>query len=109
MEKCGKQFCCNRCCVSRQMKVDHVEPNVKLSQRDPVGIDLGSNFYQIMAKRNKDANSLMRDIKRKTRRRFSSEEKIRIVLDGLRGEESIAALCLKASSYFFLLLFIVKC
>ena len=46
-----------------------------------------------MAKRNKDANSLIRDIKRKTRRRFSSEEKIRIVLDGLRGEESIAALC----------------
>ncbi len=35
----------------------------------------------------------MRDIKRKTRRKFSSEEKIRIVLDGLRGEESIAALC----------------
>jgi len=46
-----------------------------------------------MAKRIKDANSLMRDIKRKTRRRFSSEEKIRIVLDGLRGEESIAVLC----------------
>jgi transposase len=46
-----------------------------------------------MAKRIKDANSLMRDIKRKTRRRFSSEEKIRIVLDGLRGEESIATLC----------------
>ena len=46
-----------------------------------------------MAKRIKDANALMRDIKRKTRRKFSSEEKIRIVLDGLRGEESIAALC----------------
>jgi len=36
---------------------------------------------------------MLRDIKRKTRRRFTSEEKIRIVLDGLRGEESIAALC----------------
>ena len=33
------------------------------------------------------------DIQRKTRRRFSAEEKIRIVLEGLRGEESIAALC----------------
>ena len=33
------------------------------------------------------------DIRRKTRRRFSAEEKIRIVLEGLRGEESIAALC----------------
>ena len=34
-----------------------------------------------------------RDIRRRTRRRYSSEEKIRIVLAGLRGEESIAALC----------------
>ncbi len=32
-------------------------------------------------------------IRRKTRRQFSAEEKIRIVLEGLRGEESIAALC----------------
>ena len=35
----------------------------------------------------------MRDIRRKTRRRFSAEEKIRIVLDGLRGEISVAELC----------------
>ena len=33
------------------------------------------------------------DIRRKTRRKFASEEKIRIVLDGLRGEYSIAELC----------------
>ena len=33
------------------------------------------------------------EIRRHTRRRFSAEEKIRIVLEGLRGEESIAALC----------------
>ena len=33
------------------------------------------------------------EIRRRTRRRFSAEEKIRIVLEGLRGEESIAALC----------------
>ena len=39
-----------------------------------------------------DASSMMRDIKRKTMRKFSSEEKIRIVLEGLRGEESIASL-----------------
>ena len=37
----------------------------------------------------------VRDIRRKTRRNFSSEEKIRIVLEGLRGEESIAELCRK--------------
>jgi transposase len=35
------------------------------------------------------------EIRRKTRRRFSAEEKIRIVLEGLRGEESIATLCRK--------------
>jgi transposase len=37
--------------------------------------------------------SVVREIKRKTRRKFSTEEKIRIVLEGLRGEESIAELC----------------
>ena len=37
--------------------------------------------------------SVVREIRRKTRRKYSSEEKIRIVLEGLRGEESIAELC----------------
>lgn len=40
-----------------------------------------------------NAEKAVRDIRRKTRRKHSSEEKIRIVLDGLRGEDSIAALC----------------
>ena len=40
-----------------------------------------------------DPESKVREIRRKTRRKFSSEEKIRIVLEGLRGEDSIAALC----------------
>jgi transposase len=39
------------------------------------------------------AEKTVRDIRRATRRRHSSEEKIRIVLEGLRGEESIAELC----------------
>jgi len=39
------------------------------------------------------SESVVRDIRRKTRRKFSSEEKIRIILEGLRGEESIAELC----------------
>ena len=39
------------------------------------------------------AEKVVRDIRRRTRRQYSSEEKIRIVLEGLRGEESIAALC----------------
>ena len=39
------------------------------------------------------AEQAVRDIRRKTRKQYSAEEKIRIVLEGLRGEESIAALC----------------
>ena len=41
----------------------------------------------------KASEGLVRDIKRITRRKFSSEEKIKIVIDGLRGETSIAELC----------------
>ena len=40
-----------------------------------------------------EADKLVRNIKRQTRRKFSAEEKIRIVLAGKRGEESIAELC----------------
>ena len=41
----------------------------------------------------KPADAVIKDIRRATRRQFSAEEKIRIVLEGLRGEESIAELC----------------
>jgi len=37
----------------------------------------------------------VKDIRRKTRHQFSAEEKIRIVLEGLRGDDSIAELCRK--------------
>jgi transposase len=37
--------------------------------------------------------AVVKEIRRQTRRKFSSEEKIRIVLEGLRGEVSIAELC----------------
>lgn len=39
------------------------------------------------------AEKLVKDIRRATRRQFGAEEKIRIVLEGLRGEDSIAELC----------------
>jgi hypothetical protein len=39
------------------------------------------------------ADKLVKNIRRKTRQTYSAEEKIRIVLAGLRGEESISALC----------------
>jgi transposase len=39
------------------------------------------------------ATQVVKDIPRATRRHFSAEDKVRIVLEGLRGEESIAELC----------------
>ena len=39
------------------------------------------------------SEKLVREIRRATRKQYSAEEKIRIVLDGLRGETSIAELC----------------
>jgi transposase len=45
--------------------------------------------------RKKSSERLVRDIKRITRRKYSSEEKIRIVIEGMRGEVSIAELCRK--------------
>lgn len=42
---------------------------------------------------NGSADKHVKEIKRKTRRKYSAEEKIRIVLDGLRGESSVFELC----------------
>ena len=44
-------------------------------------------------KTKKPTEQVVKDIRRATRRHFSAEDKIRIVLDGLRGEDSIAELC----------------
>lgn len=41
------------------------------------------------------AEKTVRDIRRATRRKYSAEEKIRIVMEGLRAEESVAELCRK--------------
>jgi transposase len=46
--------------------------------------------YRILAA---GPDRIVKDIRRATRKRYSAEEKIRIVLDGLRGEHSIAELC----------------
>ena len=42
-----------------------------------------------------ESEKAVRDIKRATRRHFSAEDKIRVVIAGLRGEDSIAELCRK--------------
>ena len=46
-----------------------------------------------MAKKSESVESTVRNIRRKTRKKYSAEEKIRIVLEGLRGESTIAELC----------------
>ena len=48
-------------------------------------------------KQGSSPESIVREIKRQTRRKFGAEEKIRIVLEGLRGEASISDLCRKES------------
>ena len=49
----------------------------------------------MVPKTKQDPESVVKEIKRKTRRKFNSEEKIRIILEGLRGEDSIANICRK--------------
>jgi transposase len=56
-----------------------------------IGINLWEKGVQMPAKSN--AESIVKDIKRMTRKKYSAEEKIRIVLEGLRGEEGIATIC----------------
>ena len=46
-----------------------------------------------MTKKKDSAEKAIRDIPRATRRQYSAEEKIRIVLEGLRGESTVSALC----------------
>jgi transposase len=41
----------------------------------------------------RSTTALISDLKRKTRRSYSSEEKIRIILEGFRGETTVAELC----------------
>ncbi len=44
-------------------------------------------------KKKQSSEAAVREIRRRTRRRFSAEEKVRVVLEGLRGEMSVAELC----------------
>ena len=44
-------------------------------------------------KQKQSTEAAVREIRRRTRRKFAPEEKVRIVLDGLRGEQSISELC----------------
>ncbi len=48
-----------------------------------------------MAKKKTNAQSTVRKIRRKTRKKYNAEDKIRIVIEGLRGEMTVAELCRK--------------
>jgi hypothetical protein len=61
-------------------------------------IQQGAKMRQKSRPQKNPAEQVVKDIRRATRRQFSAEEKIRIVLEGLRGEESIAELCRRHSS-----------
>jgi transposase-like protein len=54
---------------------------------------------QITGTRKSPGERIVKDIKRATRKHYSSEEKIRVVLDGVRGEDSIAELCRREGAY----------
>jgi transposase len=64
----------------------------------------GAQMRQKSGPEKAPAEQVVKDIRRATRRQFSAEEKIRIVLEGVRGEESIAELCRRegiASSMYY--------
>jgi transposase len=46
-----------------------------------------------MAEKKTSAEATVKNIRRRTRRKYSAEEKIRIVIEGLRGENTVAKLC----------------
>ena len=48
--------------------------------------------------RKQSTEAAVREIRRRTRRKFSPEEKVRIVLEGLRGKQSISELCRREAS-----------
>ena len=48
-----------------------------------------------MTVKKKNAQGVIKDIKQQTRKLFSAEEKIRIVIEGMRGEDTVASICRK--------------
>jgi transposase len=58
-----------------------------------LGIIVQKEESTMKTESHRSTESVVREIKRKTRRKYNAEERIRIVLEGLKGEESIAAIC----------------
>jgi hypothetical protein len=62
-----------------------------------------------MAKNTESAESTVRNIRRNTRKKYGAEEKSRIVLEGLKGESTIAELCRREGiAYYYFLIFFIR-
>ena len=61
-----------------------------LAHRNHQGVEI----RQKPGTRKNHGEKIVKDIRRATRKQYSAEEKIRIVLDGLKGEDSVRSLCL---------------
>ena len=77
------------CIVSEPMRHIWGENKERLSPSSTIS----STEDDMARKKVSTAEETVRNIRRKTRKKYSGEEKIRIVLEGLRGEETITALC----------------
>jgi transposase len=62
------------------------------------------NLKMEIKSKKQSAEQVVKEIRRRTRRKFTAEDKIKIVLEGMRGEDTIAAICHKyaihANNYF---------
>jgi transposase len=67
--------------MAPKTKEDFGMPQAKLKRRSPKGSQNGS------------AKRLIRKVRQATRRRYSAEEKIRIVMEGIRGDDAVSDLC----------------
>ena len=67
-------------------------PSGAVSQETLHGVEQPEERLNL-SKKKQSTEAAVREIRRRTRRKFAPEEKVRIVLEGLRGEQSISELC----------------
>ena len=85
----SKWSACKVSSVSRQRTLDN---GVAYAWRHIAG-SLALRSVSMTRTKKQSTGAAVREIRRRTRRKFAPEEKIRIVLEGLRGEQSISELC----------------
>jgi transposase len=75
--------------------VSELSGQMRVEKEEMVWVDSTITRGRSAMVENRGAEAVVRDIKRRTRKKYGTEEKIRIVLEGLKGEVSIAELCRK--------------